>query len=225
MSFAISNLPALIIYSSSVIGPAIGGTIGGIIAISIAIFILFCTRRRARRRDITVFDPDPNILVSNTDHIPVVGAANDRPSSVVIYPDANILVSNVERIPVVGAHLPSSKDMTSTSPIPVTEQSSRSHDIPSSPNSHIPHSSYTVPLTSSLPVSTLPSGIHIPSDDEIPSSASDSALAGEEARFLRHLYARNAPADEIAELMQAMRARKGANTTIVGPPAYDLSYP
>jgi len=219
-------------------------------AISAAIFIFFM-RRRTRRGDTLVIDPDPipilgashsvigpesNILVSNVDRTPIVGASH-RPSSIAIDPDPSILISDVDHIPIVGASHPVSKDTPSnlhTGPSPnlVIEQPPQSHDTSTSPNPHIPHSSSTVSSTLPLPVSTLPSSRHISTvNDAIltnpgQSSTSESALAAEEARFLRRLYARNAPADEIAELMQAMRAREEANFGMAAssaPPAYDLS--
>ncbi len=72
-----------------------------------------------------------------------------------------------------------------------------------------------------------------------PSSASDSALAAEEARFLRRLYDCNAPANEIAGLLRAMGTREEVNSGMVvssrhaanaepevvldnAPPAYDF---
>jgi hypothetical protein len=163
-------------------------------------------------------DSDPNVSVSNVDRIPIAGAVH-RPSSIVIDSDPNIPVSDVDLIPIVGAsHRPGSKDtpsnLTGSSPNPVVEQPPQSHDTSASPNHHIPHSPSPVPLTSPLPVSTLPSGRHASTvNDAIltapgPSSASDSTLAVEEVRFLRLLYARNAPANEIAELMQAMQAKR-----------------
>jgi len=42
--------------------------------------------------------------------------------------------------------------------------------------------------------------------------SSDSELAAEEARYLHRLYARNAPANEIAEFMRVMREREQANS-------------
>jgi len=208
--------------------------------------------RRRTRADTIVIDPDPipifgasqhpvidpesNILVSNVDRIPIVGASH-QPSSIAIDPDPNVLISDVDCIPIVGASHPVSKDTpsnlhTGSSPNLVIEQSPQSHDTSTSPNPHIPHSSSTVSSTSPLLVSTLPSGRHISTvNDAIltnpgPSSPSESALAAEEARFLRRLYARNAPADEIAELMQAMRAREVANSRMVAsrdPRPYDRS--
>jgi len=209
-------------------------------------------RRRTRRGDTRVIDPDPipilgasqhpvidpesNILVSNVNRIPIVGASH-QPSSIAIDPDPNVLISNVDRIPIVGASHPVSKNTpsnlhTGSSPNLVIEQPPQSLDTPTSPNPYIPHSSSTVSSTLPLPVSTLPSGRHISTVNDViltnpgPSSTSESALAAEEARFLRRLYARNAPADEIAELMQAMQAREQANFEMAAssaPPAYDLS--
>jgi hypothetical protein len=166
--------------------------------------LIFSNVDGASRPSSTVIDPNANILVSNA---AVVGASY-HPSSTVNDPYPNIL-PNADLIPIVGAsHRPSSKDPTGSSSDPVMEQPPQ--DGIASPNPHIPHPSSTV----SLPVSTLPSGRHIPTvNDAIlatpgPSTASESELAAEEARFLRSLYASNAPANEIAELMQAMRARK-----------------
>ena len=171
-------------------------------------------------------DPDPNILV-----IPIVGASR-RPSSIAIDgrdPDQNTLVSNVDCIPIVEASHSPVTPVSNLNTRSLSNPIIQSHDTSASQN---PHSSSTVSLTSPLPVSTLPSGRHISTvNDAIPttqgpSSTSESVLAAEEARFLRRLYARNAPADEIAELMQAMRAREEAISRMAassGPPAYDLS--
>lgn len=165
------------------------------------------------RRDTTVLDSGPNILVSNIDPIPVI-SPNHRSNSSGIYPDANILVSNA---PIVGAYRPSAIDTPSNHPLP--------HPVGQS--SQNLYSSHTDPSDSPQPVSTLPSVRPTSTaDDAILGLSSDSALAAEEARFLRRLYTRNAPAEEIAELLQAMREREEANSGIGGevrPPAYDAS--
>jgi hypothetical protein len=193
-------------------------------------------QRRARRGDPIVIDPDPKILVSDVDRIPIDGAGR-RPSSNLDTP------SNPHDYIQDGAsHRNLDTPFSGSSPSLVTDQPPQSHNISSSPNPHILHSSSTVPSTSPPPVSTLPSR---PSDghistvnDAIPTppgpSSSDSAFAAEEARFLRRLYDRNAPVHEIAELMQAMRAREEANSRMMAhsgpevvpdicPPAYDFS--
>ena len=139
--------------------------------------------RRRIRRDTIAIDPDPNIPVSNVDRIPVAEAGHspgstDTPSNL---PTGSSLDAVVEQLP---------------------------HDTSASLNPP------TITSSSLLPVSTLPLGRHISTVDHVnltapgPNSALDSALAVEEARFLRGLYDRNAPPNEIAELMQAMRGRR-----------------
>jgi hypothetical protein len=176
---------------------------------------LFWKRRQTHQGDRTLTDPDPNILVSNVDRRPVVGATY-RPSTL-IDPDPN---TEVDHVPVVGAnHHPSSNDSPSILPTRPLPNQPRSHHISAFLDPNIPHSSSTIPST--LPVSTLlPSANRISKvNDAIltapgPSSAlvQDSALATQETRFLLHLYD-NAPAEEIAESMQT-RARQGASTDV-----------
>ena len=149
-------------------------------------------RRQTRRRDTIVIDPDPKIPVSNVHLIPIAEASH-RPGS---------------------TGTPSNLS-TGSSLSAVIEQLPRSHDTSAFPRPHILRSSSIVP---SISLSTLPSGRHISTVNDViptapgPNSTSDSALAVEEARFLRRLYDRNAPANEIAELLQAMREREEANS-------------
>jgi hypothetical protein len=91
----------------------------------------------------------------------------------------------------------------------------------------------TSPDPPTLPSSTAPTTPPPPNNpssdaskinDTIPTTLSSSSpndtLAAEEARFLRDMYDRNAPAEEIAELMQAIRARRAG---VAGPSRHSIS--
>ena len=198
--------------SSSIIGPAVGGAIGGVAAISAIILVLFCVRRRTRSGDRVAIIPDPPTSISQAHSI----GASQLPS----YHGALAALA------------------LST---PATDQRPQSHPTPTvSPDPHVLDPTPTIPVTSSLPaqrISTVPSpildAIASPQDSTI---AADSALAAEEVRYLRDLYSRNLPPDEITGLIQAMRQRRqvassgpsagsevGNDALGSAPPAYDFT--
>jgi hypothetical protein len=145
-------------------------------------------------------DPDSHAPMSNVEHTHTVGASRDYGS---------------EGTPSALAAASPPTPVIDHPPLPPPKNTAR----------HISDLSATMPTTSSQSSPLSGAGITSRTTDTIPNTglAPDSVLAVEEARFLRGLYDRNAPAEEIAELMQAMRARQEATSLAARPSRHAIN--